>query len=236
MTSLSGGGGDCTAVFVYVSCKPGTEDAFKAASLENAKNSVQEEGVARFDCVQNLDDPTKFVLVEVYKNADAPAKHKDTAHYAAWRDTVADMMAEPRKADKYSNIFPSTSAGWDVPAALGGGAPDGDKAELLAVHVFVSCKAGTEAAFTEASLNNAMNSIKEPGIARFDVLQNQADPSKFVLVEVYRNPDAPAEHKKTAHYNTWRETVADMMAADRAAIKYTNCFPAADENWKMANL
>jgi len=236
MTSLSGGGGDCTAVFVYVSCKPGTEDAFKAASFENAKNSVQEEGIARFDCVQNLDDPTKFVLVEVYKNADAPAKHKETPHYAVWRDTVADMMAEPRQAVKYSNLFPATSAGWDVPAALAKGGPDGSKADLLAVHVFVHVKEGTEAAFVEASLNNAMNSVKEAGIARFDVLQNQAEPRKFMLLEVYRNPDAPAEHKKTAHYNTWRESVQDMMAEDRSALKYSNCFPAADENWQMANL
>jgi len=236
MTSLSGGGGDCTAVFVYVSCKPGTEEGFKAASLDNAKNSVQEEGIARFDCVQNVDDPSKFVLVEVYKNADAPGKHKETAHYAAWRDAVADMMAEPRAAVKYRNCFPATAADWDVTPALAGGGADGEKADLVAVHVFVECKEGTEEAFRAASLLNAQNSVKEPGIARFDVLQDLENPRKFCLVEVYRNPDAPAEHKKTEHYNTWRETVADMMAVDRKALKYTNNFPAADANWRMASL
>lgn len=100
-------------VHVFVSCKPGTEEAFKAASLANARDSAKEEGIARFDVIQQIDDATKFVLVEVYKNAEAPALHKETAHYNTWRETVADMMAEPRQAIKYKNHFPATSAGWD---------------------------------------------------------------------------------------------------------------------------
>lgn len=63
--------------------------------------------------IQQMDDPTKFVLVEVYKNEDAPLAHKETQHYNTWRDTVADMMAEPRSAVKYKNLFPTTSNGWD---------------------------------------------------------------------------------------------------------------------------
>ena len=78
----------------------------------NARSSVQEPGVARFDVLQQLDDPARFVLVEVYRTADDPARHKETAHYAAWRDAVAPMMAEPRGAVKYSNLFPG-EAGWD---------------------------------------------------------------------------------------------------------------------------
>jgi len=100
-------------VHVFVSCKEGTEDAFKEASLENARNSALEAGIARFDVIQQIDDPTKFVLVEVYKNDEAPGLHKDTDHYKKWRETVADMMAEPRKALKYKNHFPATSEGWD---------------------------------------------------------------------------------------------------------------------------
>ena len=69
--------------------------------------TAQEPGIARFDIIQQQDDPTRFVLVEVYRDADAPARHKETAHYIKWRDTVADMMAEPRSSVKYSNIFPS---------------------------------------------------------------------------------------------------------------------------------
>mmetsp|Transcript_438 Transcript_438/g.972 ORF Transcript_438/g.972 Transcript_438/m.972 type:complete len:173 (+) Transcript_438:92-610(+) len=100
-------------VHVFVSVKPGTEDDFLAASLANARASSLEPGIARFDIIQQEDDPTKFVLVEVYKNADAPAAHKGTNHYLAWRKTVEHMMAEPRRALKYNTIFPATAGGWD---------------------------------------------------------------------------------------------------------------------------
>src|SRR5262245_38012457 len=94
-------------VHVHVHVKPEAVEAFKKASLENAKASVQEPGIARFDVVQQADDPTRFVLVEVYKTADAPAKHKETAHYATWRDAVAPLMADQRFSIKFSNVFPS---------------------------------------------------------------------------------------------------------------------------------
>jgi autoinducer 2-degrading protein len=98
-------------VHVHVRVKPDDVEVFKAASLENARKSVQEPGIARFDIVQQADDPTRFVLVEVYRADDAPAKHKVTAHYVKWRDTVASMMAEPRTSLKYSNIFPTEVRG-----------------------------------------------------------------------------------------------------------------------------
>ena len=92
-------------VHVHVHVKPDCVEAFKQASVENARQSAQEPGIARFDVVQLADDPTRFVLVEVYRTADAPAKHKETAHYAKWRDTVAPMMAEPRTSVKYGEVF-----------------------------------------------------------------------------------------------------------------------------------
>ena len=98
-------------VHVYVHVKSESVEAFKAASLENARNSVQEPGIARFDVVQQLDDPTRFVLVEVYRTPEDPARHKETAHYQTWRDTVAEMMAEPRHSLKYANLFPDDE-GW----------------------------------------------------------------------------------------------------------------------------
>jgi autoinducer 2-degrading protein len=93
-------------VHVFVHVKPECEDAFKAASVENAQYSIQEPGIARFDVIQQNDDPTRFVLVEVYRTSDDPARHKETAHYQKWRDAVAEMMAEPRSSIKYTNIFP----------------------------------------------------------------------------------------------------------------------------------
>jgi quinol monooxygenase YgiN len=98
-------------VLVHVHVKPDFMEAFKQASIENASNSVKEPGIARFDVIQQAEDPTRFILVEVYKTPEASVAHKETAHYARWRDTVAEMMAEPRQGIKYANIFPSDE-GW----------------------------------------------------------------------------------------------------------------------------
>jgi quinol monooxygenase YgiN len=98
-------------VHVHVRVTPGSVEAFREATLANASESVHEPGIARFDVIQSVDDPTRFVLVEVYRNAQAPAAHKDTAHYQKWRDVVAPMMAEPRSSQKYVNAFPDDT-GW----------------------------------------------------------------------------------------------------------------------------
>ncbi len=100
---------------------------------------------------------------------------------------------------------------------------------LLILHVHVHVKPEHADAFREATLANARESVKEPGIARFDVAQDTEDPTRFVLVEVYRTPEAPAAHKETAHYLKWRDTVAPMMAAPRTSRKYRGCFPANEE-------
>lgn len=98
-------------VHVSVHVKPEAVEAFRAATLANARASVNEPGIARFDVLQDRDDPTRFVLVEVYRTADAPAAHKVTAHYATWRDTVADLIAEPRTRREFVNVFPPDT-GW----------------------------------------------------------------------------------------------------------------------------
>ena len=98
-------------VHIHVHVKPESVVDFRQATLENAHHSVQEPGIARFDVVQQQDDPTRFVLVEVYRTADGAAAHKETAHYARWRDTVAPMMAEPRDRVQYDAVFPDPQ-GW----------------------------------------------------------------------------------------------------------------------------
>jgi len=98
-------------VHVQIHVKPESVEAFKMATLANASASVREPGVTRFDVVQQADNPTRFVLVEVYRNVEANAAHKLTPHYAVWRDTVAAMMAEPRTSVKFNNVFPDDS-GW----------------------------------------------------------------------------------------------------------------------------
>lgn len=91
-------------VHVHVHVKPEHVAAFRDASVENDTHSLAEPGIARFDVVQQTDDPSRFVLIEIYRDPDAPARHKETAHYAKWRDAVAPMMAEPRTAVRYAAV------------------------------------------------------------------------------------------------------------------------------------
>ena len=93
-------------VHVHIQVKPDQVDAFKAACAENSRNSLKEPGIARFDVLQQQDDPTKFLLVEVYRTAEAPAAHKQTAHYQKWAETVTDMMAVPRFSVKFDRVYP----------------------------------------------------------------------------------------------------------------------------------
>jgi len=97
-------------VFVHVHVKPERIEDFRVAATANARGSVEEPGVARFDVVQDANDPTRFVLVESFRDAGAAAEHKETAHYLRWRDAVADMMAEPRSGRQYVNVFPDDGA------------------------------------------------------------------------------------------------------------------------------
>ena len=103
-------------IHVHVRVRPDAVDAFREATLVNASCSLREPGVARFDVIQRQDDPASFVLVEAYRTSGAVAAHKETAHYAAWRDAVAPMMAEPRSSVTYTNVFPADGA-YGMPAA-----------------------------------------------------------------------------------------------------------------------
>jgi len=94
-------------VHVHLQVKPEFIDAFKAACLDNAAHSLQEPGVARFDVLQQADDPTRFTLVEVYRTPEAPAKHKHTAHYHRWREVAEPLLAVPRTRTVYANLFPA---------------------------------------------------------------------------------------------------------------------------------
>ena len=98
-------------VHIHVRVKPEFIESFKEATIENGRQSVKEPGVARFDVAQRTDDPARFVLVEAYRSVEATAAHKETPHYAAWRDAVAPIMAQPRTSMRFNNLFPD-DAGW----------------------------------------------------------------------------------------------------------------------------
>ena len=93
-------------VHIFIKVKPDALELFKAETLKNAKNSIKEPGILRFDFMQQEDDPLSFLLVEVYKDDSAIIKHKETSHYAEWCQSAEHMIAEPRKRIRYVNIFP----------------------------------------------------------------------------------------------------------------------------------
>lgn len=97
-------------VHVHIRVKPNAIEAFKTATHANAAASRQEPGVIRFDVLQQTDEPTRFLLVEIYRDTEANLAHKETTHYPVWRDTVASLMAEPRTSVKYTDVFPSDAA------------------------------------------------------------------------------------------------------------------------------
>ncbi|MBP8305443.1 MAG: antibiotic biosynthesis monooxygenase [Phycisphaerae bacterium] len=106
-------------VHVFARVKPDQVEPFRRATLVNAQASCRTEaGVARFDVLQQQDDPTRFLLVEVYRTQEDAGWHKGTAHYLAWRDAVAPMMAEPRSSLKYTNVFPDDQGWRPVPYAV----------------------------------------------------------------------------------------------------------------------
>jgi len=98
-------------VQVFIHVKPDRVDEFLAATLDNARNSLNEPGVARFDVLRQADDPTRFVLLEAYRTADDPARHKATDHYARWQRLAEPLMAEPRTRVIYDSAFPA-DADW----------------------------------------------------------------------------------------------------------------------------
>jgi (4S)-4-hydroxy-5-phosphonooxypentane-2,3-dione isomerase len=106
---------------------------------------------------------------------------------------------------------------------------------MLVVHVHARVRAERVAEFLDATRVNAKASLGEPGVARFDVIQDQADPGHVVLVEVYRDDDAAAAHKQTPHYAVWRDAVADMMAEPRASTRFAAVFPDEAEGWVSAS-
>ncbi|CAK9043843.1 (4S)-4-hydroxy-5-phosphonooxypentane-2 [Durusdinium trenchii] len=204
------------------------------ASLQNARASKSEALNQRFDILQQRDDPSRFALIEIYRNANGPAGHKETEHYLTWREAVAEMMASPRSGTQWDTVFPGKASDYH-PSVMMLERSQG-AADLDITHVYVSVTPGKEQEFKKATRENAMQSVKEWGNLRFDVLQSVETPTEFLLIEVYRTAGDAAQHKETKHYLEWRSTVADMMAKPREAKKYVTHFPTVPAAWKVGDL
>ena len=221
--------------FVKIHCVEESVDAFIAQTLDNAMNSTREVGNVRFDALRDLDDRSRFTLVEIYSDEASKNEHKITAHYEAWRDACAPMMQSPRSAERYVAVEPNDD-GWAYANATSW-SPE-DEAEMGAasvVHVRCRVVPGSEDAFAALCAENALHSSQEPGNLRFDVFQNADDPERFVLVEVYEDAAAAARHKETAHYLVWRDAVADLMAEPRVAERFEALFPNSFTAWSGGN-
>jgi hypothetical protein len=196
MSMMSSAADGHLAVHVKGKLTPGgtSMDTFYRNTLHNARNSILEPGISRFDVLSKTDDPSEFLLIEVYNRAEGPDAHKQTAHYNSWRDGVAALMAQPRAASKYVTLFPpasnwktdasaSTSIGtedsfmqtlpwtYEPFSAAPATSPLAPANTMLAVVVDVQVTEGSEAAFIAATLANCRSSVKEPGVHRFDLLQ-----------------------------------------------------------------
>lgn len=215
-----------TCTLVHVSVKDGKEDMFWEKSVINATASVQEEDNLRFDVLQSRDDPAKFVLVETYGSAEGPPAHKQTEHYNAWREAVADWMADPRHGVKYNVVFPET----DI---IKGALETSDLCDPDVTLVYVKVKEGMEDAFLQETILNA-DAVweKELEMLRFDILQEVGFPGHFVLVEVYQTNKAALAHKETKHYLDWREKVKDMMEEPREGKKFLAAYPVSSAGWR----
>ena len=201
---------------VAVSVIDGAGAKFEEASVSNASNSLKEQDNLRFDALRNVDDPSSYVLVEVYGSEEGPLDHKKSKHYNDWRENVADIMAEPRVGTKYRAVWPTSAADWKAePGSLRG-------EDVQITHVHIDCLPDRIDAFKDRCIDNASNSMKEPENIRFDCLQSIEDPCKFVMIEIYRTSQGPIDHKKTKHYNEWRENCDPMMATPRFKRNYVS--------------
>lgn len=216
---------------VDVKVKENQEDAFLESSIKNARLSKREAMNQRFDVLQARDDPSQFALVEIYRNANGPLDHKETVHYAEWRDTVADMMASPRSATQWDTIFPSKASDFQ-PSTIMLERPGG---VVDVTHVYLTAKLGKVERFIEATRKNAKQSVMEANNLRFDILQNIDDPSQFLMVQVYRTVAGAAQHKETQHHLEWEQVVESLMAQPRKVREYINHFPTVPLAWQVAD-
>mmetsp|Transcript_38878 Transcript_38878/g.122456 ORF Transcript_38878/g.122456 Transcript_38878/m.122456 type:complete len:292 (-) Transcript_38878:85-960(-) len=215
---------------VDVNVTAGGDEAFLAASLENARNSVKEDDNKRFDVLQSQEDPNNFVLVEIYGSAEGPAAHKGTDHYLSWRDAVADLMGSPRQASQWDTVFPKDASSYSPDVIL----LEREESVYMDIsHVSVDVKPGQEEDFIEASIRMAKETLKEDASMRLDILRSPDDPTKFLMIEVFRRPEDTVMHRRSDHFARWRDTVAGMMATPRTFKRYVNQFPNLPAGWKV---
>jgi len=242
-----------TALHVKGCLKGGCQEAFYKATLVNARNSIIEDGVVRFDLLRNTVDANQFLLVEVYKDAGDHAKHRLTKHYNEWRPSVEPLMAAERSVTKYETLFPPVNlwtksvssstedtisyeshrpwlAAPHVSATdVAGGTTSGG---LLAqfVDIFVASERAAE--FESITTKFCATSANESGIHRVDLLRSIDAPdlnpssTKFRLVKMFSSVFAEKDHQRSPHFQSWAAQVLPLLVAQMVTERYTTLFPS----------
>lgn len=218
---------DYSSVHVSVATKPGTEKDFIEESIQNAKNSVLEEGVSRFDILQKVNDPTQFQLLEVYNNRGGGIAHKDTDHYKKWRANVADMMALDRRAATYRPLFPVPSE-WTTDSKAAETAPAAGQSLFVAITAIKLKDRFDDSRFIGNTLYLCEKAlIEEPQCRRFDLLQNVEDNNDLIMLKVYDDEAAYKAHFDTEHKQEWDEEVQILTFGTDCTTTWRTVFPAA---------
>jgi quinol monooxygenase YgiN len=243
---------------------PGKTYEFHRSTLKNAKKSILENGIARYDIMRELNNPDKFLLSEVFTEFGAFERHRNSVHCTTWGEEIGNHLKSDIDIIEYATLFPEKTL-WDTDKSASSIdvnqyvssldwpdstdynvsdfdslTPHDDKhRSLLAVVVQISVKNEFIDDFITLTLENCKHSIREPGIHRFDFLKQvnssaelinpqlntNNTSTKFVLVEIYNDANAPALHKETTHYITWKNGVECMMAQPRQSTKYLTMYP-----------
>lgn len=227
--AMAANGQGAHIVVVDVDVRNKNRSEFIAATIEKARESVKEEWNARFDVRQCVEEPTRFVVKEVYEEANGPADHRASQHTAIWRDVVRDMMATPRKSTHYKSIFPERASAYSPSTVV----LERDNPNSLNItHVYASVKPGKEDTFIQATLLNAEATMTEPEAMRYDFLQNIEKPNKFLIIEVFRSDQAAKLHVRKPHNVLWRREVLSLLEMPRRIRRFKTIFPSVPAAWE----
>jgi len=215
---------------VHVHTTPGSSEKFIQECLKNAKNSILEPGIARFDVLQNKDNPSKFLLMEMYRNEEGPAEHKKTEHYNSWRDSVADLMAEPRKAHKFRPIYPPPDY-WKTDAK----AAEVESSAILSTKPLLieTIEYKVRPFLEENSLIGLLMGVAEltlardTGVGRMDVLQSEDDQSTILFIAAYNTPqDRENFFNSVLWEESWDE--CKFWVEKQTSTLYQSIFPTPE--------
>jgi (4S)-4-hydroxy-5-phosphonooxypentane-2,3-dione isomerase len=213
-------GGGMYVTLVHIQVKPDHISDFIEAIRVNHLHSTREPGNVRFDSLQSVDDPARFLTYMAYRDEASAKAHTSTPHLLAFREETADWMVVPRENVRYNGLYPVN------PETGGGASVAGLTGPMFVTMVYVHVKPENVADFVEAIRPNQEGSAQEPGNLRFDILQSLDDPTRFVAYEAYVDEAAAKAHKETAHYLAWRDKAASWMAEPRQGVRYDGLFPA----------